>query len=62
MQNYNLKFKIWEESNFYGLEKITKINQKVHQERESENSQRGFGFEKTRGINFPTLSKISKTI
>lgn len=57
MQNENLKFKIFEEKNLYGFEKVTKIDQKIYQKRKSETSQRSFGFERTRKVDFGTLSK-----
>jgi len=45
--------------NFYGFGfEITKIHQEIYSKRESENSQRGFGFERTREINSRALSKI----
>jgi hypothetical protein len=62
MQNENVKFKIQKEKVFYGLENITKVDQKIYQKRKSEDSQRNFGFEKTRRRNQKTLSKIFKTI
>jgi hypothetical protein len=51
MQSENVKFKIQKEKVFYGLENITKVNQKIYQKRKGEDSQRNFGFEKTRGRN-----------
>jgi hypothetical protein len=55
MQNENVKFKIQKEKVFYGLENIAKVNQKIYQKRKSEDSQRNFGFEKTRRRNQKTL-------
>jgi hypothetical protein len=45
--------------NFYGFGfEIAKIHQEIYSQRESENSQRSFGFERTREINSRALSKI----
>jgi len=50
MQNENVKFKIQKAKVFYGLEKVTKVNQKIYQERKSPDSPGGFGFERTRKV------------
>ena len=60
--NFKLQIGIVKIGNFYYGCEITKIDQKIHSKRESENSQRGFRFERTRKVNPTTLSKISKAI
>jgi hypothetical protein len=39
---------------------ITKIDSEIHSKRESENSQRNFGFERTRKVDSRVISKIFK--
>jgi len=62
ISNFKLQIGIVKIGNFYYGGEITKIDQKIHSKRESENSQRGFRFERTRKVNPTTLSKISKAI
>jgi len=62
MENKNAKVKIQKGKIFYGLEKIAKVNQKIYQKRESEDSQRNFEFKRAGKVNSTTLSKIFKTI
>ena len=42
----------------YENSKIAKIDQKVHQERESTNQERSSRSKTTRNFNFPALSKV----
>lgn len=56
IQILNCKIEIHEGSS------TTKIDQKIYSERKSSNSPRNFGFERTREINFRTLSEDFKTI
>jgi len=64
MQKEKLKLKIFEKLEIlnYGKVKIAKINQKVYQKGKGEDSQRGFGFERTGKVDQGTLSKIFKAI
>jgi hypothetical protein len=55
MQSFVLKFR-----NFYHGCEITKIDQKIHSEREGENSQGSFGFKRTRKVDSRVISKIFK--
>jgi hypothetical protein len=57
MQLVILKF----ENSYHGCE-ITKIDQKIHSKRESENSQGSFGFKRTRKVDSRVISKIFKAI
>jgi len=48
--------------NFYGPGfEITKIHQEIYSKRKSENSQRGFGFERAREVDPRVISKIFET-
>jgi hypothetical protein len=40
---------------------VAKIDSEIYSKRESENSQRSFGFERTRKVNSGALSKIFET-
>lgn len=56
MQIFNQKLEIYERNS------IAKIDQKIHSQRKSKNSERNFGFERTGKINFRVISKNFKAI
>jgi hypothetical protein len=56
MQNFVLKFG----NSHHGCE-IAKIHQEIYSKRESEDSQRSFGFERTRKVDSRVISKIFET-
>jgi len=63
MQNYNSKFKIFENVRSFaidGKEKATKINSEIYSSGKISDSPGGFGYKRTRKINQRTLSKISQ--
>jgi hypothetical protein len=47
--------------NYYHGCEVAKIDSKIYSERESEDSQRSFGFERTGKVNSGALSKIFET-
>jgi hypothetical protein len=53
MQNFVLKF-----GNSYHGGEIAKIDSKIYSEREGEDSQRNFGFKRTRKVDPRVISKI----
>jgi hypothetical protein len=56
MQNFVLKF-----GNSHHGGEIAKIYQEIYSKRKSENSQRGFGFERAREVDPRVISKIFET-
>ena len=56
MQNFVLKF-----GNSHHGGEIAKIHQEIYSKRKSENSQRNFGFERTRKVDSGVVSKIFET-
>ena len=56
MQNFVLKF-----GNSHHGGEIAKIHQEIYSKRKSENSQRGFGFERAREVDPRVISKIFET-
>jgi hypothetical protein len=62
MQNYNSKFKTFENVRIFILDDEQKETsqklEKIHSKREGEDSQRNFGFGRTRKTNSRVISKI----
>jgi hypothetical protein len=61
ISNYKMQIEILKFRYYYHGDEIAKIDPKIYSKRKSEDSQRSFGFKRTRKVDSRVVSKIFET-